>query len=121
MFVFVGIAQLSRDMKSTAPFWGAANLPEEVSRDIGYHSDSIVISRNMGPLGVLIAIKSAGSGQSPMAPPDPLFLAFVKKSYVYILSAFLFVKQSHPFLSHVCQFWPISCRLCANFSRHLAI
>ena len=34
-----------------APFRGAAaNLPEEVSRDMGYRSDSIAISRNMGLL-----------------------------------------------------------------------
>ena len=33
-----------------APFWGSPNLPEKVSRDMGYHSDSIAISRDMGPL-----------------------------------------------------------------------
>ena len=33
-----------------APFCGAANLPEKVSRDVGYCSDSIAISRDMGPL-----------------------------------------------------------------------
>ena len=33
-----------------APFWGSANLPEKVSRDMGYRSDSIAISRDMGPL-----------------------------------------------------------------------
>ena len=33
-----------------APFWGADNLPEEVSRDMGYRSDSIAISHDMGPL-----------------------------------------------------------------------
>ena len=33
-----------------APFWGAASLPEEVSRDMGYRSDSIAISHDMGPL-----------------------------------------------------------------------
>ena len=62
-----GIAQLSRDMlrsrvshrcacvklstKGSAPFWGSADLPEKVSRDMGYRSDSIAISRDMvGPL-----------------------------------------------------------------------
>ena len=33
-----------------APFWGSANLPEKVSRDMEYRSDSIAISRDMGPL-----------------------------------------------------------------------
>ena len=32
------------------PFWGSANLPEKVSRDMGYRSDSIAVSRDMGPL-----------------------------------------------------------------------
>ena len=35
-----------------APFWGSANLLEKVSRDMGYRSDSIAISRDMGPLSV---------------------------------------------------------------------
>ena len=35
-----------------APFWGSANLPEKVSRDMGYRSDSIAISRDMGPLSL---------------------------------------------------------------------
>ena len=69
VLVFVGgIPQLSRDMLQNgvsrrcagvrlstkgggvAPFWGSANLPEKVSRDMGYRSDSIPISRDMGPL-----------------------------------------------------------------------
>ena len=33
-----------------APLWGSADLPEKVSRDTGYRSDSIAISRDMGPL-----------------------------------------------------------------------
>ena len=33
-----------------APFWGSANLPEEVLRDMGHRSDSIAVSRDMGPL-----------------------------------------------------------------------
>ena len=33
-----------------APFWGSANLPQKVSRDMGYRSDSIAVSRDMGPL-----------------------------------------------------------------------
>ena len=32
-----------------APFLGAANLPEKVSCDTGYRSDSIALSRDMGP------------------------------------------------------------------------
>ena len=31
-------------------FGGAANLPVKVSRDTGYRSDSIAVSRDMGPL-----------------------------------------------------------------------
>ena len=34
-------------------FEGAANLLEKASRDMGYRSDSISISRDMGPLSVL--------------------------------------------------------------------
>ena len=33
-----------------APFWVSASLPENVSRDMGYRSNSIAISRDMGPL-----------------------------------------------------------------------
>ena len=33
-----------------APFWGSPNLPEKLSRDMGYRSDSIAVSRDMGPL-----------------------------------------------------------------------
>ena len=35
-----------------APFWGAANLAEKVSRDMGYRSDSIATSRDMRPLSI---------------------------------------------------------------------
>ena len=33
-----------------APFWGSADRAWKVSRDMGYRSDSIAISRDMGPL-----------------------------------------------------------------------
>ena len=36
-----------------APFWGSATLPEKAlreQRDMGYRSDSAVVSREMGPL-----------------------------------------------------------------------
>ena len=33
-----------------APSWGSANIPEKVSRDMGDRSDSIAVSRDMGPL-----------------------------------------------------------------------
>ena len=33
-----------------APCWGIAGLAEKVSRDRGYRSDTIAISRDMGPL-----------------------------------------------------------------------
>ena len=63
----MGIAQLSRDMLQNgvshrcacvklsakggvAPSWGSANLAEKVSRGMGYRSDSIAISRDVGPL-----------------------------------------------------------------------
>ena len=39
-------------MGGIAAFWGSANLPEKVSRDMGYRSDSIAISRDMGPLSL---------------------------------------------------------------------
>ena len=35
---------------SIAPFWGRANLPKKASRDMRCCSDSIAISRDMGPL-----------------------------------------------------------------------
>ena len=35
-----------------APFRGSAKLPEKVSCDMGYYSDSIAISRDMGPLSL---------------------------------------------------------------------
>ena len=38
---------------SIAPFWGSANLPAKVSRNMGYRSDSIAISRDMAPLSEL--------------------------------------------------------------------
>ena len=37
-------------MGGISPFWGDANLPPKVSRDMGYRSDSIAVSRDMGPL-----------------------------------------------------------------------
>ena len=62
-----GITQLSRDMLQNgvshkcasvklstkggiASFGGSANVTEKVSRDMGYRSDAIVVSRDMGPL-----------------------------------------------------------------------
>ena len=36
-----------------APFWGAANLPEKVSHNMGYRSDSIAISRDMGATKII--------------------------------------------------------------------
>ena len=36
--------------RGIAPYWGSANLPAKVSRDMGYRSDSIAVSRDMGPL-----------------------------------------------------------------------
>ena len=71
MLVLWGIAQLSRDMLQNgvshrcacvkqrtkgggiAPFWGSAKLHQIVSRDMGYRSDSIAVSRDMGPLRYL--------------------------------------------------------------------
>ena len=36
---------------------GVLTLPEKVSRDMGYRSDSIAVSRNMGPLSLqLVAL-----------------------------------------------------------------
>ena len=45
-------------------FWGSANLPEKVSRDMGYRSDSIAISRDMGPLSLVRFAASQGSGMA---------------------------------------------------------
>ena len=44
------LVQIKVPRRVTAPFWETANLPEKVSRDTGYRSDSIALSRNMGPL-----------------------------------------------------------------------
>ena len=41
-----------------APFWGSANLPEKVSRDTGYRSDSIAVSRDMGPLSLSLSAQT---------------------------------------------------------------
>ena len=35
-----------------APCWGIAGMAEKVSRDRGYRSDTIAISRDMGPLSL---------------------------------------------------------------------
>ena len=35
-----------------APFWGSADLPWKVSRNMGYRSDRIAVSRDMGPLNL---------------------------------------------------------------------
>ena len=35
--------------------WGSANLPLKISRDMGYRSHSIAVSRDMGPLRSLTA------------------------------------------------------------------
>ena len=47
------------------PFWRSANLPEKVSRDMGYRSDSIAISRDMGPL------RCSEGGQDPQGQKVP--------------------------------------------------
>ena len=39
-----------------APFWGSADLPEKLSRDIGYRSDSIVLLRDLGPLSLYLRV-----------------------------------------------------------------
>ena len=39
-----------------APCWGIAGMAEKVSRDRGYRSDAIAISRDMGPLSLLQAL-----------------------------------------------------------------
>ena len=44
--------KLSTKGGGIAPFWGSANLHEKVSRDMGYRSDSIAVSRDMGPLSL---------------------------------------------------------------------
>ena len=45
--------KLSAKGVGIAPFWGRANLPEKVSRDMGYRSDIIATSRNMRPLSLV--------------------------------------------------------------------
>ena len=44
-------------------FWGSANLPSKVSRDMVYRCDSIAVSRNMGPLSVSIVGSMPPTGQ----------------------------------------------------------
>ena len=79
----MGIAQLSRDTLQNgvshrcacvkliskggiAPFWESANLPQKVSRNMGYRSDSIAISRDTGPLSSVAPKALTGfSGKSP--------------------------------------------------------
>ena len=45
--------KLSTKGGGITPFWGAPNLPEKVSRDMGYRSDSIAMSRDMGAAKIL--------------------------------------------------------------------
>ena len=40
--------KLSATRGGIAPSWGAANLLEEVSRDMGHRNDNLIISRDMG-------------------------------------------------------------------------
>ena len=55
-----------------APFWGSADLPEKVSRDMGYRSDSIAISRNMGSLSLwLTPFTGASECQDQISTPTP--------------------------------------------------
>ena len=76
-----GIAQMClRETKyeggCIAPFWGSA-LPEKVSRDMGYRSDSIAVSRDMGPLSLGPTLTLLGhfrpqkSSLKIFAPPLP--------------------------------------------------
>ena len=51
--------------------WGSANLPDNLSRDMGYRSDSIAISRDMGPLRSLPVAKIL-SPVTREAPTNPL-------------------------------------------------
>ena len=53
-----------------APFWGSANLPEKVSCDMGYRSDSIAVSRDMGPL----SLREIPLGGAPACADCPGFL-----------------------------------------------
>ena len=39
-------------------FGGSADLPAKVSRDMGYRSDSIAVSRDMGPLCTALGLLS---------------------------------------------------------------
>ena len=50
-----------------ASYWGNANLPWKVSRDMGYRSDSIAVSRDMGYRSDSIAV-SRDMGPLSMQP-----------------------------------------------------
>ena len=43
------LCKISTRWGGIAPCWASANLPSKVSRDMGYRSDSIAVSRDMGP------------------------------------------------------------------------
>ena len=70
-----GIAQMCLCETSTnggiAPLGGSAKLFLKVSRDMGYRSDSIAVSRDMGPLSLeepLVGI-SAPTKKNKICPP----------------------------------------------------
>ena len=41
------LCETKRQERGIAPFWACADLPEKISRDMGYHSDGVAISRDM--------------------------------------------------------------------------
>ena len=67
--------KLSTKGGGIAPFWGSANLPEKVSRDMGYRSNSIAVSRDLGPLS--LSAHSAFKRFCPELPRFPQFEALL--------------------------------------------
>ena len=82
-----------------APFWGSADLPDKVSRDTGYCSDSITISCDMGPL----------SFRSPPPKKTPRFLQRLTQAIPaegVSLECCLDSQQSSPNVKTLCYFEP---------------
>ena len=69
-----------------APFWGNANFPLKVSRDMGYRSDSIAVSRDTGPLSKPRNMPKFSVGVSVGAPqsPSPSYEGFPSTNFPHM-------------------------------------
>ena len=97
-----GIAQMCLCETSRAKggyrmhFGGVLTLPEKVSRDMGYRSDSIAVSRDMGPLR---SLETQPSGPSFTSDKTARILDHIKFTDCYTIGSFSGLFDSkRPFL-----------------------